>query len=195
MLRNDRNSSWESLSDQELVERYNAGIQEAFRQLAARYYLVVRKRAAEFQASGIEPDDLFQEGMLGLHNAACTYSSEKGASFGTYAGVCIRNRLISALRAHNAEKNRINNEHFPIDDAKLVPSSPECEPENALIGREALESLEKYLRENLSDAESDVLSLYMEGKSYEEIASILGISKKACDNAIQRVRKKLKSRS
>lgn len=195
MLEADKNLCWEALSDKELVERYNAGAQEAFRQLAARYYIIVRKRASEFQGLGIETDDLFQEGMLGLHNAVCTYNSHKGASFSTYAGVCIRNRLISALRACNAEKNRINKEHFPIEDAEYLPSSPESEPENLLISREALENLEEYLKENLSEAESRVLALYIEGRTYEEISGMLGISRKACDNAIQRVRKKLKHRS
>ncbi len=195
MQEREENNAWEAMSDTELIRRYRLGDQTAFQQLAARYFLIIRKRAAHFYGMGLEADDLFQEGLLGLHEAACTYREESVASFRTYAGVCIRNRFVSVLRSVNAERNRINREHFSIEEAEYVPSPPDSEPENVLISREALESLEQYLRDNLSDTEASVLVLYREGKSYAEIAAALGMSKKACDNAIQRIRKKLRCRS
>ena len=160
----------------------------------ARYFFIIRKNAADYYGIGPEADDLFQEGLLGLHNAVKGYDENNNASFKTYAGVCIKNKILSALRSYNAEKNKINKEHYSIDDAELVLSSPETEPENAVISNEALESLQVYLQSNLSKNESDVLELYIEGKTYDEIASELGISKKSCDNAMQRIRKKLRVR-
>lgn len=181
-------------SDAQLVMSYKNGDQTAFQQLAARYFFVIRKNASDYYGMGLEADDLFQEGLLGLDNAAKRYDEDNNASFKTYASVCIRNRILSALRACNTEKNKINKEHYSIDEAEFVCSSPETEPENAVISNEALESLQAYLQSSLSKNESDVLELYIEGKTYEEIASKLGINKKACDNAMQRVRKKLRIR-
>lgn len=191
----EKKGELEALNDQSLVGMYRSGDQGAFQQLAARYFFVVRNKAAEFYGRGVEPDDLFQEGLLGLHYAALTFDENGGASFSTYAGVCVRNRMISAVRSSGALKKRIDREHFPIEEAHQLHSDPLSEPENAVISREAFESLLSYLRENLSEKEMTVLSLYVEGKSYDEISGQLGISKKACDNSMQRIRKKLRIRA
>lgn len=195
MLKRVENNPGDTLSDAELIKRFRAGDQTAFQLLAARYFLVIRNRAAAFYGRGMEAEDLFQEGLLGLHHAACSFREDGKASFGTYAGVCIRNRLVSVLRSVQTTKNRINREHCSIEEAQEVPSSPEFEPENAVISKEAFESLEQFLRDNLSATEAAVLALYREGKSYEQIAQELGMSKKSCDNAMQRIRKKLKGRT
>ena len=194
MLKREENNTGEAMSDAELVKRFRAGDQTAFQLLAGRYFLVIRNRAAAFYGRGMEAEDLFQEGLLGLHRAACTYREDGEASFGTYAGVCIRNRLVSVLRSAQAAKNRLDREHCSIEEAQEVPSSPESEPENAVISKEAFENLERFFRENLSPTEAAVLALYREGKTYEQIAQALGMTKKSCDNAMQRIRKKLRGR-
>ena len=187
--------SLKSVSDIELVQLYMNGDQAAFQQLAMRYYLVLKKKAASFAYSNAEVDDLFQEGLLGLHSAVCTFSEEGKASFRTYADVCIRNRLSSYVRRMNNGKNRINDSCAPIEEiGGDVPSSPEHEPENVMISAEELDELEKYIRERLSKTEYSVMTLYIEGRTYEQISKELGISVKSCDNAMQRARKKIRNR-
>ncbi len=195
MLCDDFYDSLKSVSDIGLVQLYRNGDQAAFQQLAMRYYLLLKKKAAAFACSIVESDDLLQEGLLGLHSAACTFSEDGRASFRTYAEVCIRNRLSSYVRRMNSRKSRINDNCAPIEEISGdVPSSPEHEPENAMISAEELDELEKYIRERLSKTEYSVMSLYIEGRTYEQISKALGISVKSCDNAMQRARKKIRDR-
>ena len=173
-----------SLSDRELISLFRQGDQRAFHQLAFRYMFVIKKRAYDLQNSGMDTDDLIQEGFWGLYNAVNTYNENGGAAFRTYAGVCIRNKMISAVRTAGKE---ICTEELSED----IPVRPESEPENAFIIREDFAGLMKRIETSLSKSEKRVLLLYLEGKSYDEIAAELNKSRKFCDNAMQRVRKKL----
>ena len=194
MLGHVWNETGNNYSDAELVRRYRSGDETAFQQLVVRYFLVLKKKAASFVGPDAEADDLFQEALLGLHHAARSYEETGGASFRTYSDICIRNRLISYLRRQRSDKNQANTCRASMEEADSMPSAPESEPENALIHREALARLEQYLRTSLSDTESRVLALYIDGKSYDEIAGALEISRKSCHNAMQRIRKKLRAR-
>lgn len=180
-------------SDVQLLRRYRTGDQSAFYQLANRFFLILRNKAAAY-SGGADTDDLVQEGLIGLNNAALTYDENASASFRTYADACIRNRMLSALRRSSPEKERMNGTVTSIEEAKELESPPECDPLNAVIVKEELQALESYLREQLSPAESRVLDLYLLGLGYDEIAERLGITRKSCDNAMQRVRKKLRER-
>lgn len=173
-----------NLSDNELIGLFKKGNQRAFHQLAFRYMFLIKKRAYDLQNSGVDTDDLIQEGFLGLHNAVNTYNENGGASFRTYASVCIRNKMISAVRT---EGKRVCTEEL----SETIPVRPETEPENAFILKEDFAGLMKRIETNLSKSEKKVLSLYLDGKNYNEIASELNKSRKFCDNAMQRVRKKL----
>lgn len=183
---------YELMSDEELVELYNGGVQDAFGELSVRYIFVIRNRSADLYNMGIEAEDLFQEGLIALHTAVKTYSESGGASFRTYATACIRNRLVSAIRAANNLRNKINNIAVSLDDQLDEPSAPQTEPENALMADEGIRELMELAQNNLSAMEMQVLAHYIEGDSYEEIAGKLGITVKSCDNAMQRVRRKLK---
>ena len=114
------------------------------------------------------------------------------ASFRTYAGVCIRNRMISVVRKANSSLNSINNEALPLSEQTEVLSAPDTEPESFVDSVERTKEIFRVIRENLSELERNVLSLYIDGKRYEEIAADLGITVKVCNNAMQRVRKKLR---
>ncbi len=190
MLENQQDG-FKSLTDEELVRIYLNGEQKAFTSLAVRYVLMIANRAAGLYSSHIEKDDLFQEGLLGLHNAVCHFDPDGSASFRTYASVCIRNKMLSAVRYSNSDKNKINNGTSSLDDVPDVPLPSDCEPENAVIIKESRILLENRIRKSLSQTENSVLQLYLSGLTYEQISHKLGISRKSCDNAMHRVRTKL----
>lgn len=179
-------------NDVELIDLYNQGDQLAFQQLVVRYIFIIRNKSLDLYNMGIEPEDLFQEGLIGLHNAVRSFNKNDRASFRTYAGICIRNRLVSAVRTANTDKNKINNISDNIYDETEIQSLPFTEPENALIIKESFQGFIDYLKTNFSETELSVLSLYLEGNSYDMIAEQLKLTKKACDNAMQRIRKKLR---
>ncbi len=182
------------VSEAELIRRYRTGDQSAFHQLAGRYFLKLRKRAAGMAGGTTDPEDLVQEGLIGLLNAVRTYDPESGASFRTYAEVCVRHRMISLVRSSCSGKNRINAVASSIEEAGCLPGAPEDDPQNAMVLQEDFRALESYLQQHLSVTESAVLERYLQGKSYDEIASELKVSRKSCDNAMQRVRQKLRRR-
>ena len=173
-----------NLSDKELIGLFKQGNQKAFHQLVFRYMFVIKKRAYDLKNSGVDTDDLIQEGFLGLYNAVNTYNETGGASFKTYAGICIRNRMLSAVRTASRE---VCTEELTED----IPIKSEDEPENSFIIKEDIARLMKRIETSLSKSEKKVLSLYLDGKSYDEIAAELNKNRKFCDNAMQRVRKKL----
>lgn len=180
------------ITDEELVILYKNGVQDAFTALSVRYVYVIRRLASGFSKMSVEFDDLLQEGLIGLVNAVNTYENAGGAAFRTYAGVCIRNRMISVVRKANSSLNSINNEALPLSEQTDILSAPITEPERFVDSVERTKEIFRVIRENLSELERNVLSLYIDGKRYEEIATDLGITVKGCDNAMQRVRKKLK---
>ena len=182
------------LTDNELIELFRNGNQTAFSQLALRYMFVIKNKSVDLHGKGIDEDDLMQEGFLALHSAVNSYDENSEASFRTYASVCIRNRLVSAVRIANSRRNKINNDMSSIGLDESIPLRPEKEPENAFIIKQDYAQLVQYIKENLSKSELKVLSMYIDGMSYDEIAKTLGKSRKFCDNAMQRVRTKLKKR-
>ncbi|MBQ9460676.1 MAG: sigma-70 family RNA polymerase sigma factor [Clostridia bacterium] len=177
--------------DSELCRLCRQGDENAFRVIASRYCILLKKNASRYSESADDSDDLLQEGLIALHDAAMTFDENAGAAFRTYAGVCVRNRMISAVRHQQAMKKR-SMAAASIEEAENVPSSPESDPLHAVIMSEELEHFYAFLREKLSSSEEKVLDLYLEGLSFEEIAQRLGVSRKSCDNAMQRVRKKLR---
>ena len=132
---------------------------------------------------------------MGLLSAVKTYNSEKGASFKTYAGICINRRIITLLERSGNNKSKALNDYVSLYDTEIEESVLEkgVNPEENFIGKESLMSLKKSISECLSDKEKRVLELYLAGESYENIASGLEISQKAVDNALQRIRRKLKN--
>lgn len=194
MLESAKIDEFIDLTDNELIELFRKGNQTAFSQLALRYMFVIKNKSADLHGKGIDEDDLIQEGFLALHSAVKSYDENSEASFRTYASVCIRNRLVSVVRIANSQKNKLNNSLPSVELDENIPLRPEKEPENAFIIKQDFAQLVQYIKENLSKSELKVLSMYLEGMSYDEIARVLGKSRKFCDNAMQRARKKLKNR-
>ena len=176
-------------TDIQLAALVSSGNSDAFVELTARYMSLIRAKAAPFHSNMLEADDLFQEGLLGLLNAAKTYKPDSKASFRTYAGVCINNRIIMAYRWAVSRKNLPLNDFVPLSEEQ--GPSEEQNPEEILAGREGLKIVKQHIKETLSTMEYQVLLSYLGGCSYQEIAQKLRITPKAADNALQRVRRKL----
>ncbi len=187
------------LSDQQVIELVNAGNTEAFIELTARYMDVIRSKAATFRGVPLEAEDLYQEGLVGLLSAAHSYRKNGSASFRTYAGICIYNQMVSACRSALSRKNLPLHNFVSLNDAEedqnfkaSFVSDQIANPETLLIDRENLEGLKARINQTLSKMEQKVLFLYLSGCTYQEIAEKQSITVKAVDNAIQRVRQKLK---
>lgn len=184
--------NFNSLSDNELVELAKNSDEGAFRELVVRYLYLIRSVAANYKDSNLEPDDLIQEGLLGLLSAVKSYDEMKGSAFKSYANVCVKNKIVSAVRTALSDKNKILNDSVLLDDESELSADHFSEPEALIISQETSERLQTAIEQNLTELEKKVLSLYLLGYSYAEISSGFGIKEKACDNAMQRVRKKLK---
>ena len=166
------------------------GDDAAFARLAAELLPSVRRRASRLSTPYLDADDLTQEGMLGLLSAVHTYRSEAAASFLTYAGICVQNRMLSALRRAAGGKSVHIASTVPLTDCELPDSSLSLEERQDL--REECARLLSLVETRLSDTERTVLKLFLSGRTYREIAEVLGIAPKSVDNALQRVRQKLK---
>ncbi len=186
-------------SDIELQKLAAEGDGRAEEALVERYLPLVGVCARSYKLLGAEKRDLSQEGVFGLISAVRSFDGAKGASFRTYAERCIRNRLLSAIRSASRFK------HFPLNDSMSLEQLSEesdprlsavledfhCNPEDVVLARESKEEIEKALSDCLSKYETKVFSLYLDGRSYEQIGGQLGKDVKSVDNALQRIRRKL----
>ena len=176
-------------SDETLAEASQQGDKTALSVLIARHRRLAETAAAGYRGAFPERDDLVQEGMLALLSAAYTYAPDKSASFKTYAGVCVRNRLRSVLKEASAQKNAPLSDYVPLDGLEISGGS---EPEGEVISAEETKALFRLFDTELSGLEKQVLICRLKGLSYAETARQLRISPKSADNALQRVRAKLK---
>lgn len=183
-----------NFSDIRLVELFNSGCENAFTALSDRYFRLIRSITSRYSISGLEPEDLTQEALLGLFSAVKSYSSERGASFKTYAGLCINRRIISLLERSGGNKSKALNNYVSLYDESFEQSVIDegVNPEEVFISREGMSFLKEQISCCLSEKEKRVLALYLAGESYVKISQMLEISPKAVDNALQRVRRKLK---
>jgi len=192
------------LADGELCHIAQQGDGGAADLLVRRYFKEVWSAAGRFFLSGGEREDLVQEGLLGLLKAIRTYCPDRQASFRTFARMCIRNKLCSAVKAANRDKHAPLNSYIsigtpsadhgghPATDFALHPES-HLDPESLIIGREEESEFVGIWKEHLSGLEAEILGHYLEGLSYQEIAAITHRSPKTVDNAVRRARTKLAS--
>lgn len=184
----------DTFSDIKLVELFNRGNENAFTALTDRYLKLIRSITSKYNISGLEPEDLTQEGLLGLLCATKSYKANMGTSFKTYAGLCINRRIISLLARSDGNKSKPLNDYISLYDEGVEQSilNEGINPEELFISKEGFLSLNKRISDCLSKTEKNVLDLYLAGESYNRIAQVLAISSKSVDNALQRIRKKLK---
>ena len=182
-------------TDEELVELLRQGDTEVMDYLLEKYKFVVRQKARVLYLAGGEADDLIQEGMIGLFKAVRDFQTDKEASFATFARVCIDRQIYSAIQNSNRQKHQPLNSYVSLNQED--ESSPIWElsvenPESIIIDQETTEDLRKRISDYLSPMENKVLDLYLKGKGYVEIGGILNKSPKSVDNALQRIRSKIR---
>ncbi|MBE6779035.1 MAG: sigma-70 family RNA polymerase sigma factor [Ruminococcaceae bacterium] len=170
-----------------LVRRAADGDEEAFAAVMRQTMPLLRAQVRQFETSGIDEDDLQQESLLGLLAAVRHYRPDAGASFATYATTCIRNRLVSLIRRSGDRMRR----ELPLEDDASLPDTDGQNPEDRVLQQEGFNQLQQQLSQRLTPLEHQVLLARLSDRTYEQIAAQLCISKKAVDNAVQRLRRKL----
>lgn len=187
------------MNDIEIVKKAQGGDQEAVSQILDKYKGFVIMNSRKFFLNGADREDLQQEGMIGLIKAIRRYDDGRNASFSTFASICIRRQIITAVKSSNTGKNKVLNtavnafyegEEFNLSHSKK--SSNLQNPENIFLGKEKVEGLKKYLYLSLSKMEKEIFEFMLLGNDYIEIAEKTGRKVKAVDNAIQRIKKKVK---
>lgn len=187
-------------SDEELIEKLRDGQGEIADYLIEKYIPLVRKKTNAMYLIGGETEDLIQEGMFGLFKAVRDYKPERGASFFSFAEVCISRQLYSVLEASNRKKHMPLNTYISFsnqDDAEgmnleQMVTEQNISPEQMMIEKERKREFFQKLEEKVSPLEKKVLYLYLEGKNYIQIAECLNKTPKSIDNALQRIRAKIK---
>lgn len=181
-------------SDEQLALLSAEGDRKAFRTLLERYNETLLKKAQSFAQSTPYIDDYYQEALISFYRATQTYKNGKEASFRTYFTTCVTNALISAKReldkSSDAEKVSFNEETGKTSLENVNFS--ENDPQNLVERQETIRSINEKMNTLLSDFERQTLKLYLGGNSYSDIAVKLNTTEKAVDNALQRVRRKLK---
>ena len=189
----------EMLTDEQLCSLSAAGTRMAEEVLIARYYRLVRSCARPYFLAGGDNEDLLQEGMMGLLSAIRDFDPQMNTAFKTYAEVCIKNRLVSAVKSASSLKHIPLNDGVSLDEvlsedgAACLPVSElhRRVPEEQVLARESKTEIVSKFSRCLSKFETKILSLYLDGLSYREMAEDTGKSEKSIDNAVQRIRRKL----
>lgn len=177
-----------SLSDEVLAERCSDS-DMAVTVLVSRYVKLIFKKARQMALFPLEPEDLAQEGMIGLINAYMSFDGSRNIKFSTYANTCITNKMKDALMKSRSIPQPVSDEMLQDDSSTDVNDSPEA----ILLRRERFHELCDKAVSLLSDFEWSVFSMFFTGSTYEQIARRLNVSTKTVDNAMQRSRRKLKS--
>lgn len=189
-------------SDDTLVERCQLGEEEALNRLLERYRRFASAKARGYFIAGGDLDDLEQEGMIGLFKAVRDYRPHREASFRGFAELCITRQLITAIKTATRQKHLPLNHYVSLWGLRMVdepgerlvdelPHHQVPDPADELVSSEDLADMHASLARMLSVFEVDVLELYVEGRSYQEIGEQLGRQVKSIDNALKRVKRKL----
>lgn len=194
--------NFDTLLDEELVLYAHEGDEAALEHLINKYKNFVRAKARSYFLIGADREDIVQEGMIGLYKAIRDFRNDKLSSFRAFAELCITRQIITAIKTATRQKHIPLNSYVslnkPIYDEEsdrtlldILTAAKITDPEELMISREELASIESKIGEILSGLELEVLMSYLQGKSYQEIACDLDRHVKSIDNALQRVKRKL----
>lgn len=198
---------YESKTDEELITLLREGDERITDYLMVKYKELVRKKAGTMFIIGADKDDLIQEGMIGLFKAVRDYDAGRDASFYTFADLCISRQMYKAVEAGNRKKHTPLNTYVSLYDSnsgdagdggsetnlvEMIISLSDKSPEETIIDNENAKVLEQKIRDSLSEFERQVLSLHLTGMGYAEIARVLGKDDKSADNALSRIKSKVR---
>jgi len=192
--------NYSDLSDNELLHLVDLGDKVAEDQLALRYTRLVKVCSRPFFLVGGDGEDLIQEGMLGLLSAIREFDLSMNTSFKTYAEICVKRRIYSAIKTASRKKHEPLNDMVSFDDVLSDESQSNAvsygelysrTPEEQVLARESANEIIQTYSRCLSKFEVEILNLYLSGLSYLEIAEACGRTEKSVDNAVQRIRRKL----
>ena len=196
-------ASLSELSDEELALRFQSGDSAALEILIQRYRRFARAKTRTYFLVGADADDVEQEGMIGLYKAARDFRADRQSSFRAFAELCVTRQVISAIKAATRQKHQPLNRYVSISGVRgsddpaegavedLLDDHRAADPADEVVSQEQIAKIRRSMAENLSSLEVEVLRLYVEGKSYNEIGSHLGRHVKSIDNALQRIKRKL----
>lgn len=183
-----------------VVKRAQGGDQEAIVEIFEKYKKFILLRNKSYFLNGADREDLLQEGMIGLLKAIRAYDEDKNTSFNTFASLCIKRQIITAIKNYNSGKNKIlnlaTNGFYEGEENNISYENRSLNfytPEEIFLGKEKLEALNNYLKNNLSKMEQKIFKEMLLGINYIEIAKKTGREVKSIDNTIQRIKKKLKN--
>ncbi len=191
------------LCDDDLVARFQGGHELAVQVLLDRYRRFARAKARGYFLVGADSDDIEQEGLIGLYKAARDYRPDRQASFRAFAELCITRQVITAVKTATRQKHQPLNQYVSISGVRgsddpgerhvedLLEDHYVSDPADTVVSNERMDGMRTSMAEMLSGLEVDVLRLYVEGKSYNEIGDQLGRHVKSIDNALQRIKRKL----
>ena len=199
-----RDADYTNCNDDELIDRLRRGESAIMDYICEKYKNLVRSKAKSMYILGGDNEDLIQEGMIGLFKAVRDYDMGRDASFFTFAELCINRQMYTAVQAAQRKKHLPLNTYISLDGANaggevegngiptLYVDRTEQNPEALFLDKERMAYLEKAIVEDLSEFEKQVFDLYMTGMSYSQIAKVLGRDEKATDNALQRLKSKIR---
>ncbi len=191
------------VEDGYLIALAKQGDGTAYDRIVRRYYGFVRLKASSYFLAGGDADDLIQEGLVGLYKAVRDYRTDRESSFRNFAELCITRQIITAVKTATRNKHTPLNQYVSFSATpassgdgeptleEVIPGPSIDDPISQVISSEELRALVGCLSTALSDLESRVLSLYLDGRSYEEVAGLLDCDAKTVDNALQRVKRKV----
>lgn len=203
-LRDEKNLNYkfDDMEDEKIVELVHNGNSEALDYLIHKFRQFVRVKARSYFLIGADREDIVQEGMIGLFKAIRDYKDDKSTSFKAFAELCVTRQIITAIKTATRQKHIPLNSYISLDKPvfdeesdrtlmDMLTGSQALNPEELIISQEEFDSIELKMNELLSDLEREVLALYLDGQSYQEISDELNRHVKSIDNALQRVKRKL----
>ncbi|WP_407926412.1 RNA polymerase sporulation sigma factor SigH [Aquibacillus kalidii] len=192
----------ENLEDDQLIALVHQGHSQALDHLINKYRNFVRAKARTYFLIGADREDIVQEGMIGLYKAIRDYKNDKLSSFKAFAELCVTRQIITAIKTATRQKHIPLNSYVSLDKPiydeesdrtllDVIAGSKAIDPQELIVNQEKFGDMEFKMSELLSGLERQVLSLYLDGRSYQEISIELKRHVKSIDNALQRVKRKL----
>lgn len=190
-------NKYDKMTDEQLIRHLRSGENEIVDYIMDKYKFLVKKKAKAMFLLGGENDDLIQEGMIGLFKAVQNYDETQEASFYSFADLCVSRQMYTAIEASRRQKHLPLNSYISLytdgEDQPLIESIESMidrNPEELFLDKEYIQMLKLELEQNLSDLESRVLYLHLQGIDYQTIAKLLNKNAKSIDNALQRIKNK-----